>query len=131
CAAFLRAHAAEEMTHMQRVFDYVLEAGSVAQVGAIDAPPTEFKSTDKLFAAAYAHEQEVTASINALVEVSMQEKDFTTLNFLQWFVSEQREEEALYRSILDKFELIGTDGQGLFFIDREIGALKVGGAPAV
>ncbi len=129
CASFLRAHAAEEMTHMARVFDYILEAGNLAEVGPIDGPPTNFDSAGKLFAQAYEHEKEVTAAIGNLVELCMEEKDFTTLNFLQWFVSEQREEEALYRTILDKFELIGTDGHGLFFIDREIGALRAGEAP--
>lgn len=128
CASFLRRHTGEEMLHMQRMFDYVTESGRMPLVGAVDAPTAEFANPAALFQAAYAHEQQVTASINSLVEACLQERDFSTLNFLQWFVSEQHEEEALYRSILDKFELIGTSGQGLFFIDREIGLLVVGAA---
>ncbi|MCA9784428.1 MAG: non-heme ferritin [Calditrichaeota bacterium] len=134
CAAFLRRHAGEEMMHMQKMFDFVNESGRMALVGAIEAPTATFESPAALFQAAFEHEQQVTASIGQLVEASMAERDFSTLNFLQWFVSEQHEEEALYRNILDKFELIGTSGQGLFFIDREIAQLAVGagdpGTPA-
>ena len=65
----------------------------------------------------------MTASINALVEASLKEKDYATFNFLQWYVAEQREEEGLFRTILDKLAMIGPDGRGLFFFDREIGAL--------
>ncbi len=128
CASFLRRHTGEEMMHMQKMFDYVTESGRMALVGAIAAPTAEFATPAALFQAAYSHELQVTANISSLVEASLAERDFSTLNFLQWFVSEQHEEEALYRSILDKFELIGTSGQGLFFIDREIGLLAVGTA---
>ena len=130
-AAFLRVHAAEEMQHMQRLFTYVNEAGAMAVLGQIDAPPTDFESVVVLFRRTYDHERLVTRKINELADTAFGEKDYSTFNFLQWYVAEQHEEEALFKSILDKIEIIGTDGKGLFFIDQEIGRLAGGaGAPA-
>jgi ferritin len=130
CAAFMKAHAAEEMGHMQKLFDYVNEAGGMAILGAIEAPRTEFESILEVFRLTLDHEILVTRKINELVEVSMEKKDYSTFNFLQWYVAEQHEEESLFRSILDKVELIGTDKRGLFLLDREIGKIHQGaGAP--
>ena len=72
----------------------------------------------------YAHEQKVTKSIHNLVDLSNKEVDYTTLNFLQWYITEQREEEALMRSILDKIKLIGTGPMSLYYIDKEIQKLN-------
>ena len=119
-ASFLRVHAAEELDHMHRIFDYVNEAGAMAVLGAIEAPPVSYESAESLFSMIYAHECEITAGINEIVAAAMEEKDFATFNFLQWFVAEQREEEALTKSIVDKFEMVGGDGQGLFYIDRDL-----------
>jgi ferritin len=119
-AAFLRVHAAEELDHMHRIFDYVNEAGAMAVLGTIQAPPTSFESAEALFNAIYAHECSITARINEIVAAAMEEKDFATFNFLQWFVAEQREEEALTKSIVEKFAMVGGDGQGLFYIDRDL-----------
>lgn len=122
-AAFLRQHAQEEMMHMQRLFNYVNETGAMAKLGAIAAPETEFDSLSAVFKATYEHELVVTQKINELVDVAFQQKDYSTFNFLQWYVSEQHEEEMLFKSILDKIEIIGMDGRGLFFIDQEIGKM--------
>ena len=72
----------------------------------------------------YEHEQKVTHSIHELVALSLEDKDHTTYNFLQWYVEEQREEEALMRSISDKIKLIGEGGQSLYYIDKEITAIN-------
>jgi ferritin len=127
-AAFLRKHADEEMTHAHRLFDYVNETGALAVLGPIDAPPTEFESLQGVFAKTYEHEVEVTQSINELAHTAFTTHDYSTFNFLQWYVAEQHEEETLFKSILDKFELVGTDGKALFFVDREILALAQGKA---
>lgn len=129
CAAFLQAHAAEEMQHMQRLFNYINETGAMAQLGAIDAPPTKYESVEEVFRQTYEHEQAITHKINELADTAFQEKDYSTFNFLQWYVAEQHEEEALFKGILDKFDVIGTDGKGLYFIDQEIGKLSTASGP--
>ncbi len=126
CAAFLNEHADEEMMHMKRLFTYVNETGSLPVIGAIEASPTEFGTIKGLFDAVYEHEQLVTRKINELAHTAFSNQDYSTFNFLQWYVAEQHEEEKLFKGILDKIEIIGEDGKGLFFIDKEIGQL-VGG----
>jgi ferritin len=118
CAKFLKVHAAEEMEHMQRLFTYVNETGGLAIVGQIDAPPVEFKSISEIFKETYEHEVFITSKINKLAKIAQQEDDFSTFNFLQWYVAEQHEEEKLFKSIIDKIEMIGPSG--LFFIDKEV-----------
>ncbi|MEL6925576.1 MAG: ferritin [Bacteroidota bacterium] len=120
CHKFMQRQSAEEKEHMLKIFDYILEMDGKAIVPGIKKPPAEFKTVQNMFNQVYAHEQKVTKSINDLVAVSMSEKDNTTFNFLQWFVEEQREEEALMRSILDKIKLIGKGPQSLYYIDKEI-----------
>ncbi len=88
----------------------------------MEAPPSEFNSLTEMFEKIYAHEQFITGKINNLVHLANTEPDYSTLQFLQWYVAEQHQEEFLFKSILDKIKLIGIEGQGLFFINREIGA---------
>jgi len=83
----------------------------------------EYADIVEVFRKTYQHECEVTESINALVDTAFQEKDYSTFNFLQWYVAEQHEEEKLFKDILDKIEMIGMDGKGLFYIDRELAQL--------
>jgi ferritin len=123
CAGFLDLHADEEMAHMKRIWTYVNEAGEMAKLGALEEPPTSFESIADLFEQVYKHEQHVTASINKIAQAAFAEPDMTTFNFMQWFVAEQHEEEALVRTILDKIKIIGLEGKGLYFIDQEIGKL--------
>ncbi len=120
CAAFLKGHATEEMEHMQRLFTYVNECGAMAKLGTIEAPPTEFSSIDEIFEETYKHEQYVTSKINTLADVAFQEKDYSTFNFLQWYVAEQHEEEKLFNTILDKMRIVGTEGRGLYHFDQEV-----------
>jgi ferritin len=123
CAAFLRAHAREEFEHGLKLFDYVNETGTMATVSAVDAPPVEFGSVGALFQQVYDHEVLVTRRINELVSATMKEEDYSTFNFLQWYVAEQHEEEHLIQQILDKVKIIGEQGSGVFFIDKAVGEL--------
>jgi ferritin len=120
CAEFLKLHAQEEMGHMQRLFNYVNETGAIAVLGQIESPPTEFESIVDVFKKTYEHECLVTLKINELADAALKDKDYSTFNFLQWYVAEQHEEEKLFKSILDRIEIIGTDGNGIFFIDQEL-----------
>ena len=124
-AKFLRAHAAEEMQHMHKIFDYIQDTGALAVIDAIEKPEVKFGSLKDVFTKTYKHEKMITAQINELVDIALTEKDFSTFNFLQWYVSEQHEEEKLFKSILDKIDIIGLEGRGLFMVDREIGAMQV------
>lgn len=123
CAKFLQQHADEEIQHMHRLFNYVNEAGSMALIGAIDEPKSDFKNVQDIFKMTYKHECLITKEINKLVKAASQEADFSTFNFLQWYVAEQHEEEHLFNSITDKIKMIGIEGKGLYFIDKEIGAI--------
>ncbi len=122
-AKFLEAHSDEEHSHMRKIFSYINETGSMAVVSAVAKPPFEFESIKDIFLKTYEHEKLVTKSINELVEACLSEKDYSTFNFLQWYVSEQHEEERLFKSIVDMIDIIGLDGRGLFMVDREIGKL--------
>ncbi len=120
CANFFRQHADEERMHMQKLFDYINETGSYAVLDSINPPQNEFSSVVEIFEITYAHEQMITKEINSLVSIAFEEQDFSTFNFLQWYVAEQHEEEQLFKAVLDKVELIGMEGNGLFFIDQEV-----------
>lgn len=122
-AFFLRQHAGEELAHMHKIFDYLNEQGSLARVGKIDAPPAEYASVGNVFQRALEHERQVTARINELVDLALSQKDYATFNFLQWYVAEQREEEALFSDIVAKIGMLEGESRGLFFIDREIAAI--------
>jgi ferritin len=122
-AAFMRAHAKEEMMHMQKLFDYILETGALAVIDTIKKPEADYESLRDVFTQTYNHELMVTKQINELVDATLEEKDFSTFNFLQWYAAEQHEEEKLFKSILDKIDIIGMEGGGLFMIDKEIGGL--------
>lgn len=128
CGNFFRQHADEEKMHMQKLFDYVNETGSYAVIGQIESAKSEFDSVTEVFEETYAHEQFITKQINNLVSIAFKEADFSTFNFLQWYVAEQHEEEQLFKAILDKVELIGVEGNGLFFIDKEIETMHSNGS---
>lgn len=124
CAQFFFRQSDEEHEHMMRIFNYVLELDARAIVPSTAQPPADFDSIQDIFLKTYEHEKKVTASINNLVDVANSENDHVTYNFLQWFVDEQREEEALMRTIQDKLRLIGDGPQSLYYIDKEIQAIN-------
>ncbi|UYA60136.1 non-heme ferritin [Pectobacterium colocasium] len=119
-SSFLKTHSQEEMQHMQRLFDYLDDTGSLPVLGAIAAPPIDFDSLADVFKLTYEHEQLITAKINELAHEAMALQDYSTFNFLQWYVAEQHEEEKLFRSILDKLALVKASEGGLFFIDQDL-----------
>ena len=130
-AAFMRIHAAEEMEHMQRLFTYVSETGSLPILGSIEAPKYEFESLGDVFRETYEHEQMITEKINQLAHAAFTTQDYSTFNFLQWYVAEQHEEEKLFKGILDKIELVGEDGKALFFIDKDLAVMATKGSSSV
>lgn len=119
-ASFLKAHSREEMQHMHRFFDYLTDIGTMPLLASIEAPPTSFSSLNQILAQAYDHEKKITISIHELAHLSITSADYSTFNFLQWFVAEQCEEEKLFKFFLDKLNLVGNSGQSLFFIDKEM-----------
>ncbi|KLN96768.1 non-heme ferritin [Moellerella wisconsensis] len=119
-AAFLKSHAKEEMEHMQRLFDYLSDTGALPLLGQIAAPPSAFASIAEVFKTTYEHEQFITAEINKLAHLAMTTQDYSTFNFLQWYVSEQHEEEKLFKSILDKLDMVGESGKSLFILDKDL-----------
>ena len=121
-ASWMRAQAQEEMVHAMKFYDYVNERGGRVILGPIDAPPSEWESAVAVFDATYKHEQKVTGLINDLVDLAIEEKDHATNNLLQWFVSEQVEEEASASGVLNKAKLTGDAPGGLFMLDQELGA---------
>ncbi len=119
-AKFMYLHSDEERFHMLKLIKFVNERGGKALVPAISKPPVEFVNLESVFTLLLQHEIKVTESINNLVDVCLQEKDYSTHNFVQWYVSEQLEEEALARTILDKLRLIGGDKGGMYMFDRDL-----------
>jgi len=115
----------EERQHMLKLFKYVNERGGHAIVSELDGPALEFGSIKEMFETLFNHEVFVSQSINELVHISLEEKDYATHNFLQWYVAEQIEEEAQARTILDKINLIGDDKGGLYLFDNDIKILNV------
>lgn len=119
-AKFLYTHSDEERFHMLKLVKFINERGGTAIIPNVEAPQKNFKSIENVFQLLLNHELAVTECINQLVDVCLQEKDYTTHNFIQWYVSEQLEEEALARTIMDKINLIGNDKGGLYLFDRDL-----------
>ena len=119
-STFMYAHSDEERQHMLKLVKFINERGGHAKVSSLKAPPIEFGSFKDMFQKLFEHEVRVSKSINDLVEITLKEKDYATHNFLQWYVSEQIEEEALARNILDKINLIGDDKGGLYLFDNDV-----------
>lgn len=117
-AAWLYVQADEERLHMLKFIKYINERGGKAVMPALKKPVSEFKSVEDVFKEVLKHEEFVTASINEIVALTLEEKDFNTHNFLQWFVTEQVEEEASVKSILDKVRLVGKNN--MYQFDRDI-----------
>ena len=121
-ASWLYAQAEEEKLHMLKFIKYINERGGKAIIPALKKPVAEFKSVEDMFKEVLKHEEFVTASINEIVALTLDEKDFNTHNFLQWFVTEQVEEEASVKAILDKVRLVGKNN--MYQFDRDILGLR-------
>ena len=117
---FLYGHAEEERGHMLKLFHFINDRGGYALVPTIDAPPKVYNGIKEIFDKILQHEQIVTKEINDLVDACLKLKDYSTHNFLQWYVAEQLEEENLAQTLIDKLDLIGDDRGGLYLFDRDL-----------
>ncbi len=124
---FLYKHSDEERMHMLKLVQYVNERGGKALIPQLSQPEKVYNSLPDLFQTLLNHEIMVSGEINNLVDICLQEKDYTTHNFMQWYVAEQIEEEALARTIMDKLNMIGSDKGGLYLFDRDIEGISVAG----
>lgn len=120
-ANWLQVQAQEEMTHAMKFYNYVFERGGRVILSAIDAPPKQWASPLEVFEHTLQHEQKVTGLINSLVDLSADEKDHATYNFLQWFVAEQVEEESSANEMVQKLKLVAGEKGGLFMLDKDLG----------
>jgi len=120
-ANWMHVQAQEEVSHAQKFYTYINERGGRVFLRPIDGPPAEWDSPLAVFEAAYAHEQKVTGLIGDLVNLGASECDHATNVFLQWFVTEQVEEEASADEVVKKLELVGDVAGGLYMLDKEMG----------
>jgi ferritin len=128
-AHWLRVQYEEETFHALKLYDYLKNRGGRVTLKNIDAPPSDFGSPLETFQKVLEHEQHVTASINKLYKVALEENDFAAQIFLQWFVNEQVEEEANVSDVISKLALIGSKSADLLYLDKEM-AIRVFVAPA-
>ena len=119
-ANFFHVQALEERDHAMMFFNYILETGGKVELRQIDKPKTTFESPKEVFELSLSHEKFVTKSIHNLVDAAQSEKDYTAITFLQWFITEQREEESNMDRILNKLKLVEGDGRGLLLLDQEL-----------
>jgi ferritin len=120
-ANWMRVQAMEELTHGEKFFHFICDAAGRTDLRAIDMPQNSYKSPLDCFKAGLKHENFVTASINNLVNLARKDNNYAAEIFLQWFVTEQVEEEANFSLIIKKLERIGDDGNGLLRLDEELG----------
>ena len=120
-ANWMRIQAQEEVAHAVKFFDFVNERDGRVLLTQIEGPKTEWTSPLDVFEEAYAHEQKVTGLINDIVDLSLGEKDHASNAFLQWFVTEQVEEEAAAKTIVDKLKMIGDNPVALYMLDGDLG----------
>jgi ferritin len=119
-AEFLYGHSDEERIHMLKLVRFVNDRGGKTKLLKVEVPPVDYDSVLDIFKHIRDHEVFITESINKLYAMTMEEHDYTTGNFLQWYINEQIEEESLFNKVLDKIELAGADKAGMFHIDKEL-----------
>jgi ferritin len=123
---WLYAQSEEERLHMLKLVRYVNEREGCAVISGIERPPAEFGNIPEMFDKILAHEKYISGSINDIVAVCIAEKDYTTQNWVQWFVTEQIEEESSVKAIIDKLNLLGN--KNLYMFDRDIMSMRGTGA---
>ena len=124
--SFFFKHSDEERMHMLKLIHFINERGGFAVIPALEKPVLTFASLKHAFEQLLKHELAVSESINELVDISLKERDYATHNFLQWYVTEQMEEERLARECNEKLEMIGDDKSGLYLFDRDIMTIEKG-----
>lgn len=120
CKKFFLRQSDEERMHMMKIYEYMSESGVHPKTAAIPQPPLEYESIQTAFKKVFDQERSVTQAIHNLLQLAQQENDYNTQQFLQWYVDEQREEEAVIRTILDRIKIIGQGGASLYYIDKEV-----------
>ncbi len=122
-ATFFKAQVEEERFHTMKFYQYLADRDGKIELKALDNPHHEYKSPLEVLEKAYAHEQYISNSINELMSIAMEEKDYATVSLLNWFIDEQVEEEASMSEIIDKLKLIegSGHGHGLMMLDKELG----------
>jgi ferritin len=119
-AHWMHIQAKEEHLHAMKLFEYLVARSGRVQIKAINAPPVAFKSSRDVFEKTLAHEKEVTGKIYGLFEIAQGEKDYATQAMLQWFITEQVEEEARVTEIVEKLKMISESGNAIFWVDKEL-----------
>jgi ferritin len=122
-SAFFKAQHESEEEHMHKLESYILATGGRVKVNALETPPAEFDSVLSVLKMALDKEIEVSNNINELVHFFLESRNYSTFNFLQWFVAEQHEEENLFRGLIEKAELLSSEQNGGFWLDKELGEL--------
>jgi ferritin len=128
CAKWLRLQSQEENTHAMKLYDFLLARDGKVELQAIEKPPLDYKTVGDVFRLALEHEQQVTKKIDALYELAFNEKAFAALVELEWFITEQVEEEKTAREIVHKFDLVKSDPASLIDLDRDLGGRASAGA---
>lgn len=121
-ANWMKVQAQEEMSHAMKFYNFVYERGGKVELGAIEKPSADFKSPLDVMKEVLAHEKIVTGLIHNLYELATKEKDYAFQSFLKWFIDEQVEEEGNASDLIEKLQLAGEKGPGLFMMDKELAA---------
>ena len=122
CAHWLRLQSQEEYGHAMKLYDFLIARDGAVELGAMPAPKQTYDTITAVFESALAQEQDVSRQIDALYELAFREKAFATTVELQWFLTEQVEEEKSAREIVAKFRMVGNDPASLLDLDRDLGA---------
>lgn len=117
---WMRMQYEEEIMHVTKMYDYIMGQGGAVHLMAIEEPPKEYGTPLEIFRTTLEHEQSVTSMINKLMDLAVEEKDYATQAFLQWYVTEQVEEEANVNDILAPLTMVGDDKGGLMMIDQQL-----------
>ncbi|WP_321495449.1 ferritin [uncultured Desulfobacter sp.] len=128
-AAWLETQAQEEMTHAAKFYNFISQRGGRVRLAAIEGPQVEWETPLAVFEDTLAHEQKVSAMINDLMDIAIAQKDHATQIFLQWFVTEQVEEEESVGMVLGKIKRVKDSAQGMYLLDQELGQRQPGPLP--
>jgi len=124
CGAWMKAQANEEMSHAMKFYGYINERDARVVFAGLNKPKADWKSPLEAFEDAYKHEQHISGCIHKLAKLAQEVDDPATLNFLQWFIKEQVEEESSTRDVVDKLRMIGEAPHAIFMMDRVLGERK-------
>jgi ferritin len=121
-AKWMKMQSEEEREHAMKFYNYLVTVGKRVYLKAVDEPKTEWKDVMEVWQETLSHEKKVTEMIYTIMKQAVEEKDFASINFLNWFIDEQVEEVTQVEDIISKFEMIGDSKQGLYFLDKELGS---------